>query len=48
MSFCHVTLEEKVEYEDLIALDDGIKRVPIAIRHARGKDGTLHHTGVDL
>ncbi|MDD4460035.1 MAG: hypothetical protein PHQ24_09555, partial [Proteiniphilum sp.] len=46
MSFCHVTLEEEVEYEDLIALDDGIKRVPIAIRHARGKDGTLHHTGV--
>lgn len=48
MSFCHITTQEEVKYEDLIALDDGIKRVPIAIRHARGKDGSLHHTGVDL
>ncbi|MFA7122235.1 MAG: hypothetical protein WC277_12200 [Bacilli bacterium] len=48
MSFCHVTVSEAIEYEDRVALDDGIKRVPIAIRHARGKDGSLHHSGVDL
>ena len=48
VSFCHVTVSEEVKYEDLITLEDGVKRVPLKIRHARGKDGTLHHTGVDL
>jgi len=48
MSFCHVTVSQEVTYKDLITLSDGVKRVPLAIRHARRKDGTLHHTGVDL
>lgn len=48
MSFCHVTVSEEVSYKDLITLSDGVKRVPLNIRHARGKDGTLHHSGVYL
>ena len=48
MSFCKVTVSEEIEYEDLLTLTDGIKRVPLSIRHARGRDGTLHHSGVFL
>ena len=48
MSFCRVTVSEEVKYKDLITLTDGVKRVPLSIRHARGKDGTLHHTVVFL
>ena len=48
MSFCHVTVPVEVKYEDLITLADGVHRVPLAIRHAIGRDGSLHHTGVDL
>lgn len=48
ISFCHVSVQQEVKYEDRITLADGIQRVPIAIQHARGRDGTLHHTGVDL
>ena len=47
-SFCHVSVEEDIQYKDLITMEDGVKRVPLAIRHARNRDGTLHHTGVDL
>ena len=48
MSFCHVTVEREVSYDDRITLSDGVKRVPLALRHARNADGTIHHTGVDL
>ena len=48
MSFCHVTVSPEVTYKDLITLSDGVKRVPLAVRHARGRDGSLHHSGVDL
>jgi hypothetical protein len=48
MSFCHVTVEREVSYDDMITLSDGVKRVPLALRHARNADGTIHHTGVDL
>ena len=48
MSFCHVTVCPEVTYKDLITLSDGVKRVPLAVRHARGRDGYLHHSGVDL
>ena len=27
---------------------DELTRVPLALRHARNADGTIHHTGVDL
>jgi hypothetical protein len=47
-SFCHVTVEREVTYDDRITLSDGVKRVPLALRHARNADGTIHHTGVDL
>ena len=46
--FRHVTVPVEVKYEDLITLADGVHRVPLAIRHAIGRDGSLHHTGVDL
>ena len=48
MSFCHVTVDSEVKYKDLITLTDGVKRTPLMIRHARGRDGSLHHSGVDL
>lgn len=48
MSFCHVTVEREVSYDDRITLADGVKRVPLALRHARNADGTIHHTGIDL
>jgi len=48
MSFCHVTVEREVTYDDRITLADGVRRVPLALRHARNADGTIHHTGVDL
>ena len=48
MSFCRVTVPVEVKYKDLVTLDDGVKRVPLSIRHARGKDGSLHHSGVFL
>jgi len=48
MSFCRVTVSEEVKYQDLITLEDGVKRVPLFIRYARGKDGSLHHSGVYL
>jgi hypothetical protein len=47
-SFCHVTVVQEVTYDDRITLSDGVKRVPLALRHARNADGTIHHTGVDL
>ena len=47
-SFAHVTVEERIEYQDKITLPDGIVRVPLAIRHGINADGSFHHSGVDL
>jgi len=47
-SFCHLTVEEEVSYDDRFTLADGEIRTPLSIRHARNADGTLHHSEVDL
>ena len=48
VSTAHITVETPVYDADLITLPDGVARVPLAVKRTFDKNGTFHHSSIDI